>query len=135
MHNLTVSQGQPPLLPIEKASTQQATLNPTSLADTDNWQNSKAALLDCMAEAISSSRGWAMVTVTALRESEEQVLIDVVTNAGWDYSELDDKMGYGYLTEDRGYFDEVQAFMDAVGESRVWKGFGLEAYADWIGSS
>ncbi|KAF7190323.1 hypothetical protein HII31_08654 [Pseudocercospora fuligena] len=104
--------GQPPLLMNEGAH--HATGNTTKLGKDDSWENSKAKLLDCIAEAISSSRGWAMVTVTALRESETEVVIDVVTNAGWDYSGTDEEYHRLYTSNDRDFFDSVEEFISDI---------------------
>ena len=46
----------------------------------------KSRFLDVVAEFISHTPGWHYVTVTALRGTDNEVLIDVVTNGGFDFT-------------------------------------------------
>lgn len=46
----------------------------------------KEKFLDVIAELIAHTAGWHYITVTALRELDGGVVIDVVTNGGFDFS-------------------------------------------------
>jgi len=59
--------------------------------------------LNSVAETLSHRRGWHHVTVTALREYEDRVELDVARNAGFDAHD-----------KDRLYFASFEAFMCCV---------------------
>ncbi|KAK4502162.1 hypothetical protein PRZ48_005586 [Zasmidium cellare] len=93
------------------------------------WEQSRAKLLDCLAESISSAKGWPMVTVTALRETTKEVTIDVVTNGGFADGET---QTYSYRTTADGaleyrpdnvhydYFRAIEAYMKDIADE--WHG-------------
>lgn len=66
----------------------------------------KEKFLDCLAEILSHTRGWHHVTATGLREGFNDMVVDVVRNAGFDTNEADP-----HSAKDSAYFIKIENFM------------------------
>ena len=82
----------------------------TPLTSSDESMRTK--FLDCLAGLLSHTKGWHQVTVTAFREYEDAVNVDVSRNAGFDIQGIDGSSG-----TDGAYFASFQKFMASQNDS------------------
>ena len=72
----------------------------------------KEKLLDCLAEILLHTRGWHHVTATGLWEGFNDLVVDVVRNAGFDTNETNP-----LSAKDSAYFIKIENFMSTQGHN------------------